>query len=204
MIAAFEMTVARRSSLQPCEVFTSFRALLRAAPLSIEASAMRTPSVKSRALPATRRAAAAVITAASRKAPSCPSSTPRRASALCAASPPLRSAALPRARPTSSGVSSIARDLAVLQFGDPGRAGSARSHRSRLRHGRSRRVPQPRLLSTCAKGSTQCLGEDAGDLAPDAGRIGQGAEKIEDRARAEFDAASGRHASSRHDGRART
>ncbi len=162
--------------------------------------AMATPSARSRAAPAMTRAAAALKTrdvaigvCARLRA------RPASAAALWAGSPPLSSAGVGARQADILGRDLEGTDLAVVQFDDLGRPGrrylvepvGAMDEPDALRAEIAQHLghrPQPGRR------------KHADQLPFDAGRVGQRAEQVEDRARAELDARRRRHGALRHDG----
>ena len=82
----------------------SFSRVVRTAPESIASAAREVPSLKSAAMPATTRAAAALSRTTSRRGPGSPLKMAVRMTAFAGASPPSGSRRSLRGSPASSGV----------------------------------------------------------------------------------------------------
>src|SRR5262249_30873735 len=102
------------------QILTRVSSAFNALPLSIESIAIAAPSFRSRAAPATIRAAALFSNTISRNLSRRPDSTKRMAAALWSGSPPFSSASVARGTPISSGAIStsctlpFSRDAAQL------------------------------------------------------------------------------------------
>ena len=174
-----------------------------ASPESTEWAAACRPSVRSFALPATTSAAAALRSATSRKAESLPWRTSCTALAFVAASPPRSASGLTLRRPSSSGEISKVLTCAVFEGGDAGRPGRGDLVEpvGTVHH------PDPlgaEVFQDLRQRLRPLLGEHADHLPPHAGRVGERAEQVEDRARAELGAGRARRSSLPGDAPART